>query len=58
MHSWRSLLIIRKLRQLSKVLTSLIGSSLCSEKERNLVRNTTNVHKPPFCDFLDPFEMK
>ena len=29
-----------------------IGSSLCSEKERNLVRNPTNVHKLPFCDVL------
>ena len=29
-----------------------IGSSFCSEKERNLVRNPTNVHKSPFCDVL------
>ena len=36
-----------------------IGISLCPEKQRNLVRNPTNVHKPPFltsCLFTRTFK--
>ena len=56
MHSQRSLLVI-KLRQLSKVLTSLLVAACVLKRKEIWSEIQMCIIKPPFSDFLEPLEM-